>query len=140
MLTSASPGKRLAIALADLEATSNAPWFAASKLPKSLEPVSDGERRLLMFEPLPVWRQVGVPVQAIWGARDINLPAGPSRDMIVMALAGGGNRDFETHILPGLTHGLLRAKNPGEPWDFVRGSAELEPLIADWLTREVLQN
>jgi pimeloyl-ACP methyl ester carboxylesterase len=125
---------------ADLETASRQPWFAASWLPKSLPTaVSDGERRLLMFEPLPVWREVHVPVLAIWGERDINLSAAMSRDDIAHALAVGGNKDFETHILPGLTHSLLREKKPGDAWDFPRGTPELEPMLDDWIGRKVLR-
>jgi pimeloyl-ACP methyl ester carboxylesterase len=122
----------------DLEAASKQTWFAASKLPKSMPAdVSAGERRLLLFEPLPVWREVRVPVLAIWGERDINLPAADSSDEIAHALAVGGNKHVETRILPGLTHSLLREKKAGDAWDFPRGSAELEPLIEDWLVHHV---
>jgi pimeloyl-ACP methyl ester carboxylesterase len=125
----------------DLEAASKEPWFAASKLPYPLsDTISDGERRLLMFEPLPVWRQVHVPVLAIWGERDVNLPAETSRELIVAALERGGNRDVETRILPGLTHSLIRERKVNDAWDFPRGSAEYEPLIADWIARKVAQH
>jgi pimeloyl-ACP methyl ester carboxylesterase len=123
---------------ADLNAASKEPWFAASKLPNPLpDTISDGERRLLMFEPLPVWRQVHVPVLAIWGERDISLPAETSRELILAALERGGNRDVETHILPGLTHSLIRERKAHDAWDFPRGSAEYESLIADWIARKV---
>jgi dipeptidyl aminopeptidase/acylaminoacyl peptidase len=125
---------------ADLEAASKQAWFAASKLPKSMPTtISEGELRLLSFEPLPVWREVRVPVLAIWGERDINLPAADSRDEMAHALAVGGNKEVETHILPGLTHSLLREKKPGDGWDFPRGSAELEPMIEDWIRRKVFR-
>jgi dipeptidyl aminopeptidase/acylaminoacyl peptidase len=126
---------------ADLEAASKQSWFAASKLPMSMPTsVSAGERHLLLFEPLPVWREVHVPVLAIWGEHDINLPAADSRDEITHALAVGGNKDVETHILPALTHSLLREKKSGDAWDFPRGGAELEPLIENWLGRKVIRH
>jgi pimeloyl-ACP methyl ester carboxylesterase len=125
---------------ADLETASKQAWFVSSKLPKAVPAsISDGESRLLLFEPLPVWREVHVPVLAIWGERDINLPAGESRDEIAHALAVGGNKDVETHVLPGLTHSLLRERKPDDAWDFPRGSAEPESLIENWLGRKVMR-
>ena len=120
----------------DLTTASTQPWFTASALPTPrLAPVSEGERALLLFEPLPMWREVRVPVLAIWGADDIHLPAAHSRDLIAHALAAAGNEDAALHVMPGLDHGFMRSTSVNAPWDFPRGDPQVETLIADWLRR-----
>jgi pimeloyl-ACP methyl ester carboxylesterase len=122
----------------DLAAVTDEPWFAASQLPTPpMDGISDGERRLLLFEPVPVWRQVRVPVLAIWGTEDINLPAERSRDLVAEALASGGNPRASLHLLPGLTHGFMKARGPDEPWDFPRGDPAVEAIVAAWIRDEL---
>ena len=94
-------------------------------------------RRLLLFEPEPVWRSVRVPVLAIWGSEDINLPAVRSRDLVAGALSAGGNDDASLHLVPGLTHGFLKARGPDDAWDFPRGDPAVEAIVADWIRTEL---
>jgi dienelactone hydrolase len=124
----------------DLTAAATRSWFPASQLPTPrLEAISEGERQLLLFEPLPMWRKVRVPVLAIWGAEDVHLQAARSRDLIAEALAVAGNGNVSLHVLPGLDHGFLRSVAPDSAWDFPRGDPQVESLIATWLRQHVVE-
>ena len=122
--------------LKDLEAASKEPWFVASKLSYPFPPtLAPGERRLLLFEPLPVWRQVRVPVLAVWGSADINLPAQQSHDEIAAALDAGGNMHKILLVLQGMSHGLYQVRPKSAPWDFPRVDLAYEATVADWINR-----
>jgi pimeloyl-ACP methyl ester carboxylesterase len=121
---------------ADLERASKEPWFEISALPSPPSPeLADGTRRLLLFEPAPVWERVQVPVLAIWGAEDIHLPAARSRDIVEASLARGKNADRTLVVLPGLDHNFAVVRAPGAEWDFPRASTEYETATVAWLRR-----
>jgi uncharacterized protein len=123
---------------ADLEAASKEPWFELSALPHPLDPtLADGIRRLLLFEPVPVWERVRVPVLAIWGSRDLNVPAERSLEIIRAALARGGNTRVTTHLYQGLDHGF--GVPPGAAWDFPRRPDDYDDILAAWLRANILR-
>lgn len=120
--------------LKDLEAASKEPWFEASKLPYPYpSELDEGTRKLLLFEPLPVWQKVRVPVLAVWGAKDIYLPAEESRKAVSAALAQARNERITLRVLPNLNHSLYFERDPGAAWDFPRGSAEFEKILKGWI-------
>jgi pimeloyl-ACP methyl ester carboxylesterase len=122
-----------------LEAAHSEQWFKDSALPYpfSAASVSPGERRFLTFEPVSAWEKVTVPVLAIWGGSDIEVPAGRSRDLIEAALAGGGNHDHTLVLYPAADHALRIAAGTGAPWDFPRTAPGARLLIAEWLREHV---
>jgi fermentation-respiration switch protein FrsA (DUF1100 family) len=87
-------------------------WFEASGLPpETMEDVPLPVQQLMDFEPLPVWRQVRVPVLAFWGTRDIVVPVTLSRDLLCSALET--NHDVTFRKYEGMEHNLLLA---GTEW------------------------
>lgn len=123
----------------DLTTASKQPWFAASALPTPpIAAVSNGERAMLLFDPLPVWRAVRVPVLAIWGADDIHLPAARSRDLVARELAAGGNTAISLHVVPAATHGFMRSPDGDAAWDFPRGELVVERQVSAWLRQHVV--
>ncbi len=124
---------------ADLERASKEPWFETAALPYPLEPgLADGLRRLLLFEPIPTWERVKVPVLGIWGADDIHLPGPRSHDIVDAALARGGNADRVLKVIPGVEHGFAFVRPPDTPWDFPRRSPEFEATLTAWLGEHVV--
>jgi pimeloyl-ACP methyl ester carboxylesterase len=99
----------------------------------SVSSVSPGEKRFLTFEPLPAWEKVTVPVLAIWGGRDIEVPAARSRDLIEAALARAGNNDHTLVLYPAADHALRIVREKGAAWDFPRTAPGARALIAEWL-------
>lgn len=124
---------------AALEAVHSEPWFKDSALPYplSVASVSPGEKRFLTFEPLPAWERVTVPVLAIWGGSDIEVPAARSRELIEAALARGGNHDHTLVLYPAADHALRIVRETGAPWDFPRTAPGARLLIAEWLREHV---
>ena len=116
---------RLRISL-EIDAAYKETWFAASKLPRPFPTTLDpAERRFLLFEPIPVWQRVRVPILAIWGSEDTFLPAHDSDDLIAAALRVAGNARTALHVLPGLSHNLYETRAPGVPWDVPRSDPTL---------------
>jgi pimeloyl-ACP methyl ester carboxylesterase len=127
--------------LADLERASREPWFETARLPWPWsETLAEGTRRLLLFEPVPTWERVRVPVLAIWGEADPNLPAKLSRDLIEAALERGGNANRSLTVIPGLNHNLAAARPPGVAWDFPRRPAQYEMAVRTWLQSRVVRS
>ena len=86
-------------------------WKAdtGSDAPKVLEAqfgsVSSAEMRsFILFDPADALRKVKVPVLAMNGSRDVQVPARQNLPGIVAALTAGGNPDVTAIELPGLNH------------------------------------
>ena len=68
--------------IADVEKVNKEPWFKLTGLPYPVPPsISEGERRFLLFEPIPIWEKVRVPVLALWGEDDLSVPAAKARTL-----------------------------------------------------------
>lgn len=102
----------------------NTPWF----------------RYFLTYDPAPVIEQVTVPVLAINGEKDLQVPYEENLREIEAALQRGGNANYEVHALPGLNH-LFQHAETGVPSEYAgideTWSAESMELIAEWILRTV---
>ncbi len=70
-------------------------------------------RYFLTFNPQPVLEKVKCPVLALNGSLDTQVVAAQNLPAIEAALKRGGNKDFETVLLPGLNHLMQSAKTGG---------------------------
>jgi fermentation-respiration switch protein FrsA (DUF1100 family) len=61
-------------------------------------------RSLIFYDPAVALRKIKVPVLALNGARDFQVPPDQNLPFIKAALTAGGNRDFTVMELPGLNH------------------------------------
>jgi fermentation-respiration switch protein FrsA (DUF1100 family) len=61
-------------------------------------------RSALNSDPAETLRQLTVPVLALNGSRDLQVPPQRNLSAIVAALSRGGNPDFTAAIIPGLNH------------------------------------
>jgi pimeloyl-ACP methyl ester carboxylesterase len=118
------------------------PWFRyAGRCDRAL---FYSARRMVEFDPGPVWEQVHCPVLAIYGEQDTSLPAEQSLPIIRRGLAVAGNRDVTIKVFPGADHGLRTsvtggpkearertARPPGDAPDFTPGYLD---LMTGWLT------
>jgi dienelactone hydrolase len=120
---------------AALEAVHDQPWFRLSALPYPLNvtAVSPGERQFLLFEPVPAWKKVDVPVLALWGGQDPSVPAARSRTIIEEALVSAGNRDHTLVLYPAGDHGLRIVRDKSAPWDFPRVVPGVRAFVAEWV-------
>lgn len=102
----------------------NTPWF----------------RYFLTHDPAPVLEQVTVPVLAINGEKDLQVPYEENLREIEAALRRGGNTNHEIHALPDHNH-LFQHAETGAPSEYgaidETWSVESMELIAEWILRTV---
>lgn len=122
-------------------------WKAdrGSDAPKPMEAqfasISSAEMRsFILFNPADALRKVKVPVLAMNGSRDVQVPALQNLPRIVAELTLGGNPDVTAVELPGLNHLFQHCKTcaPTEygtlEETFSLGALE---IMTEWLTRHI---
>lgn len=70
-------------------------------------------RDFILYDPAVTLSKVTVPVLAINGEKDLQVPPSQNLPPIRKALAAGGNKNFEVVELPGLNHLFQTAKTGG---------------------------
>jgi fermentation-respiration switch protein FrsA (DUF1100 family) len=102
----------------------NTPWF----------------RFFLTYDPKPTLREVKVPVLALNGEKDLQVPPKENLAAIAAALREGGNRQVQTKELPGLNH-LFQTARTGAPAEYAQIEETFAPAalqqIGDWIARQV---
>jgi len=102
----------------------NSPWF----------------RFFLTYDPEPVLRQVKVPVLALNGSLDLQVPPYQNLPVIEHALQEGGNRNATVVELPGLNH-LFQHATTGSPTEYTGIEETIAPValktISDWILATV---
>ena len=98
----------------------NTPWF----------------RFFLTYEPAETIERLTVPVLAINGENDLQVPYEENLREIEAALRRGGNTEYEIYSLPGLNH-LFQYSETGLPTEYQAieetWSVEVMELIAEWI-------
>jgi uncharacterized protein len=100
--------------------------------------VSPWMRFFLAYDPRPALRRVHVPVLALGGTLDLQVPYAPNLAAIDSALTAGGNRDHQTVVLPRLNH-LFQTATTGAPSEYAAIEETFAPaaldVITEWITR-----
>ncbi len=95
-------------------------------------------RNLLRYDPAPTLRRVHVPVLALNGTLDSQVPYREDLDGIASALKAGGNRDYEVVELPGLNH-LFQTAKTGAVGEYMGIEETIAPValarMGDWIAR-----
>jgi fermentation-respiration switch protein FrsA (DUF1100 family) len=90
----------------------------------------------LRYDPRPTLRQVKVPVLALNGSLDLQVPPKPDLAQIDSALRAAGNKDYKVVELPGLNH-LFQTATTGSPSEYALIEETFSPIaltmIADWI-------
>jgi len=94
-------------------------------------------RYFLTYDPRPTLRRVKVPVLAINGALDLQVPSQENLRAIGAALREGGNADVVTRELAGLNH-LFQPTRTGSPAEYGTIETTMSPealeAVAGWIT------
>lgn len=97
-------------------------------------------RYFLVYDPLPALRELEVPVLAMWGAKDMQVPPVGNREPVERALSEGGNPDVTTTVIPELNH-LFQSSESGAPTEYATIEETMSPLalqmIVDWIEARV---
>src|SRR5690606_28769747 len=92
-------------------------------------------RYFIDYDPRPTLRRVKVPVLAVNGELDLQVPAEANLAAIREALEQGGNRQLTTVAFPGLNH-LFQTAKTGAPTEYAQIDETMAPAamdrIADW--------
>lgn len=98
----------------------NSPWF----------------RFFLAHDPRPDLEKVGVPVLAIVGEKDLQVPHYQNMPEIEAAFERGGNPDATVRVLPGLNH-LFQLADTGSPSEYQQIPQTMSPtaldLVSGWI-------
>ncbi|HEX6806889.1 MAG TPA: alpha/beta fold hydrolase [Gemmatimonadaceae bacterium] len=98
--------------------------------------ISPWFRYFLHYDPRPVLRRVHVPVLALGGSLDLQVPAREDLAAIDTALRAGGNRDYRVEELPKLNH-LFQTATTGAPSEYATIDETVAPAaldaIATWI-------
>ena len=112
--------------LSQAVAVARSPWF----------------RFFIDYDPRPALRQVKCPVLALNGSVDLQVPPRQNLPEIQKALKAGGNRDFETHELPGLNH-LFQNSTTGSPAEYGKIEETFSPAalkaMREWIVARMLK-
>jgi dienelactone hydrolase len=70
-----------------------------------------------------LWRQVKIPVLALYGGKDLNVPAGKNVTVLTQELTAAGNKDFTIKVFPDANHDGFETTDPmldGEQMRYLR--------------------
>ncbi len=97
-------------------------------------------RFFIAYDPAEDLAQIDVPVLAIFGGVDLQVPAEANAEAVRTALAAAGNEDVTIEIIPNANH-LFQAAESGGVDEYGLLAPEFVPgfmeLISDWLLQRV---
>jgi pimeloyl-ACP methyl ester carboxylesterase len=95
---------------------------------------TEAQRVFLRYEPAPTLRALDVPVLAVFGGTDVQVPAQANEELTAAALEHCPRSTVET--LPDLNH-LFQVSASGLPRDYASGATPMAPpvidLVGDWI-------
>jgi uncharacterized protein len=95
-------------------------------------------RYFIMFDPMPVLKNVKVPVLALNGELDLQVPAKENLELIGASLKAGGNENVTLKAFPKLNH-LFQTSQTGLPSEYGEIEETMSPevlkTISDWILR-----
>jgi hypothetical protein len=100
----------------------NSPWF----------------RFFLGYDPRPTLQQVRVPVLALNGSLDLQVPAEANLREVEAALKRGSNPDVTVRILPGLNH-LFQTAGTGSPSEYADITETMSPTALEAVSSWILE-
>jgi uncharacterized protein len=95
-------------------------------------------RYFLDYDPRPVLRQVKVPVLALNGELDRQVPPDQNLPAIEQALREGKDPDVTIRRMPGLNH-LFQTAKTGSPGEYATIDETMAPAVLDLVTHWILE-
>jgi len=95
-------------------------------------------KHFVKYDPVPVLKKVKCPVLAINGEKDLQVPPKENLSAIEDALKRGGNKNYETKMLPGLNH-LFQTSKTGAVSEYGQIEETISPValetMLNWLNK-----
>jgi pimeloyl-ACP methyl ester carboxylesterase len=124
---SMTPQERAAIA--DLDA------FLDTRVNAAIQSIkSPWFRYFLDYDPVPALRKVRVPVLAVFGEFDLQVPPSVNQEPMAQALEEAGNRDYTIRVLPKANH-LFLSTETGSPSEYATMEKSFVPGFLDLMTQ-----
>ncbi|MGD0735992.1 MAG: alpha/beta fold hydrolase [Terracidiphilus sp.] len=95
-------------------------------------------RYFLTYDPAVTLRKLTIPVLAINGSLDLQVPPALNLPAIRKALEDAGNKHFEVDELPGLNH-LFQTAKTGAPSEYGQIEETISPLALDKMANWILK-
>jgi len=95
-------------------------------------------RYFIDYDPRPTLQRVKVPVLAINGSLDLQVPSQANLTAIREALEQGGNRNVTTVEFPGLNH-LFQTAKTGAPSEYAQIEETIAPVVLEKIAEWVLE-
>ena len=93
-------------------------------------------RYFLKYDPRPALEKVKIPVLALNGEKDIQVPAEENLKAVESALKAGGNKNFKIVEVPGLNHVFQHCKTCAES-EYIQLEETFAPevmkIMSDWI-------
>ncbi len=99
-------------------------------------------RFFLTYDPAQTIKKLPIPLLAVWGEKDLQVPPTQSLPPMEAALKAGGNTHYTLKVLPGLNH-LLQTATTGSPMEYMKTEETMSPkalqVIGDWIVSQTKQ-
>ncbi len=96
-------------------------------------------RYFLLFDPAPILAKVRIPVLAIVGEKDLQVPPKENLVLIEAASKKGGNKKYTVLLMPGLNH-LFQTTKTGSPVEYGAIEETDSPTAlqttSDWILKQ----
>ena len=93
----------------------------------------------LTHDPAPVIEKVHAPILALFGGKDVQVPASSNEPAIKAACEKAGNKDCTTKVFPDANH-LFQAAQTGGPNEYATLKPEFAPGVVDTITSWVVEH
>jgi pimeloyl-ACP methyl ester carboxylesterase len=115
--------------------------YVRQSLPLRLAPLESPEFiSIIRSDPGADWRTVAVPVLALYGGKDVQVPAEQSAPALAAALSTAARAPSTIVVLPDANH-LFQPAVSGAPSEYAtlpqEFTADFLPTIVDWVTAQV---
>ena len=94
-------------------------------------------RTFLTLDPRPYLQQLKVPVLALYGEKDLQVPPAQNRPEMEQALHTAGNPRAEVRVLPGLNH-LFQPAATGDPLEYGMCETTMDPAALEAVSAWIL--
>ena len=94
-------------------------------------------RFFIDYDPLPTLTRLRIPILAIFGEHDLQVPAQINYDVMGDALAAAGHPDYTLRIIPGVNH-LFVPSETGSPAEYATQDKTFPPEFLDLITEWIL--
>jgi uncharacterized protein len=99
---------------------------------------SDWFRTFLMYDPREHLREVRVPVLALFGELDLQVPPGENVAAMEAVVRESGHSDFTIQVLPRLNH-LFQTAETGAPMEYARIEETFSPTALEVISAWILE-